>query len=193
VIILGQGARYAGQATVNGGSRASTGQVAAHEYVHTIQILNPNCENSCYGDVPVWLLEGNAEWAGSVSRFSNSFDDYTQFRNGDLRDQYNNASMYTEEWITKYLNPNPIFLPNADNWSYWRNYDGWNSYAIGFMVNEILTAVKGSDSVMNIFKDIGRGDTFTTAFLREFGISWEKACPIIAGAIAQEIKQGVRN
>ena len=193
VILLGQGGNYSGQAIVDGGTRASNGQVIAHEYTHTIQMINAPCRGSgCYGDLPQWLLEGNAEWSGTAARFSSSFNDYLTLRNSDLHGQYSRPSTYTSEWLNAYLNPNPVFLPNQDNWAYWAKYDSWNAYAIGLMVNEILVDVQGPDAIMRMYEDVGRGETFTEAFQQEFNIAWSEACPMIAAAISSELQMGIR-
>ena len=197
VITAGQGGNYDGQPIVDGGNRSSGGQVMAHEYVHTIQMLLAPCDGThgCYGDLPHWLIEGNAEYSGTAARFSANYNDYITFRSGklgDLHGQYSQPNLYTADWITKYLNPNPTFIENQNNWSYWDSYARWDLYAIGLMVNEVLVDVKNPDAVMNLFKDVGNGDTFLQAFQKEFGMAWADACPIIAKAISVEIQQGIR-
>ena len=197
VITAGQGGNYDGQPIVDGRNRSSGGQVMAHEYVHTIQMLLAPCGDThgCYGDLPHWLIEGNAEYSGTAARFSANYNDYITFRSGklgDLHGQYSQPNLYTADWITKYLNPNPTFIENQNNWSYWDSYARWDLYAIGLMVNEVLVDVKNPDAVMNLFKDVGNGDTFVQAFQKEFGMAWADACPIIAKAISVEIQQGIR-
>ena len=195
VIMMGQGGNYMGQPTVAGTTRAQNGQVSAHEYIHTIQMINASCRGGrgCYGDAPQWLLEGGAEWAATAARFSGNFDDFLKFRDLDLSSQYSqSSSIYTFDYIDLYLNPKPVFLPNQDNWAYWGKYNGWDAYALGFMVTEILVNVKGIDSYMKLYEDVGSGKSFVEAFQGIFGLTWAEACPIIADAIASELKQGIR-
>jgi len=192
VILLGQGGSYIGQPIVDGGTRASNGQVAAHEYTHTVQMINAPCQGGCYGDLPQWFLEGSAEWSATAARFNGNLDQFLTFRNSDLEGQYSQSSMYTPEWVTTYLNPNPLFIPNQDNWAYWGKYDRWDTYAIGMMATEILVDINGPDSIMKLYKDVGAGQSFAQAFQSEFGISWADACPIIGKAISTEIQKAIK-
>lgn len=191
VILLGQGGRYGYPLEES----AMDGAVLSHEYTHTVQAINATCRGGagCYGDLPQWLMEGTAQWAGSVSRFSDKYSDYINFRTQDLGNKYSNASMYTADWITTFLNPNPVFLPNQDNWVYWSNYPSDNVYSIGLMTVEILVNIKGPDAIMKMYENVGRGQTFVNAFKQEYGIAWSEACPIIASAIATELSRQVKS
>ena len=186
IIIMGQGGSWiAGQ----------NGLTMAHEYIHTIQQINAPCRGGrgCYGDVPNWLGEGGAEFFSTAARFSGNFEDFLKFRNEVLEYQYSkSSSIYTSEYINLYLNPNPIFLPNQDNWAYWSKYDRRDLYALGFMVSEILVNIKGIDSYMKIYQDVGAGKSFVDAFQGIYGLSWAEACPLIADAMAAELKQGIK-
>lgn len=195
VIALGQGGLYDGQPTVQGLNRASSGQVAAHEYTHTIQMLNSLTSSSTttYGNLPRWLLEGNAEWSATVARFNSSYEDYLTFRTMDITGQYSHPYGYSSQWLTTYLNPNPLSVSGQDNWSYWNSYPQWDLYAIGYLANEALVDVKGPDSILNLYKDVGSGQTFQQAFQQEFGMAWSDACPILAKAISDEIQKIVKS
>ena len=195
VIMMGQGGNYMGQPTVAGTTRAQNGQVSAHEYIHTVQMINAPCRGGrgCYGDAPQWLLEGGATWLAAASRFSGNYNDFLIERNASLGKHYSqSSSIYTSEYISLYLNPNPSFLPNQDNWKYWSKYDRWEAYALGLMVSEILVNIKGTASLIKLYADIGAGKSFVEAFQGIFGISWAEACPIISEAIAAELKQGIK-
>jgi hypothetical protein len=191
VILLGQGGGYGYPLEES----AMDGAVLSHEYTHTVQAINATCRGStgCYGDLPLWLMEGTAEWAGSVSRFSDKYSDYLNFRTRNLSNKYSNSSMFTADWISKFLNPNPVFLPNQDNWVYWSNYPSDNVYSIGLMTVEILVNIKGPGAIMKLYENVGRGQTFVSAFKQEFGIAWSEACPIIASAIAAELSRQIKS
>ena len=191
VILLGQGGVYGYPLEES----AMDGAVLSHEYTHTVQAINATCRGGagCYGDLPQWLMEGTAEWAGPVSRFSDKYSDYLNFRTRNLGNKYSNASTYTAEWITTFLNPNPAFLPNQDNWVYWSNYPSDNVYSIGLMTVEILVNIKGPGAIMKLYENVGRGQSFVNAFKQEFGIAWSEACPIIATAIATELSRQIKS
>jgi hypothetical protein len=52
---------------------------------------------------------------------------------------------------------------------------------------EVLTALKGPDSAIEMWRITGTGVNFKTAFERVYGISFEKALPVIAKAIALQL------
>jgi hypothetical protein len=194
VLFLGQGGSYVGQPLIAGGTRAQNGLTMAHEYIHTIQTINAPCIGGrpCYGDVPVWLLEGSATWSAAAARFSANFNDFLTERNSALVNQYSKASsLYTAEYVSTFLNPNPDFS-NNQGWSYWEKYDRWDNYAIGLLVSEILVNIKNTDSLMKLYSDVGSGKSFVDSFQQEFGLPWSEACPKIAEAIAGILKQGIK-
>ncbi len=178
--------------------RQTNGDVLAHEYTHTIQMLNAPCNSgpTCYGQLPQWTLEGNADWSGLLDVSTDSYQSYMKFRGNILESIPGNSklSQFTPAWVTTYLNPNPTFVSNQDNWSYWHSnpiYSPDWAYSIGAMVDEVLTSLKGPESVMNLYKDAGAGLSFVQAFQQEFGISWADACPILGKVISGEIQQGL--
>jgi hypothetical protein len=191
VILLGQGGDYGYPLEQS----AMDGLVLSHEYTHNVQGFNAVCRGGagCYGDLPQWLLEGSAEWSGAVARFSDKYSDYVTFRTRNLANKYADVSTFTPEWITTFLNPNPIFVPNQDNWTHWSKYPSDNVYSIGLMATEILVNIKGPAAIMKMYENVGRGQTFLEAFKQEYGISWSEACPIIASAIASELKGQVKS
>lgn len=192
VILLGQGGDY-GYPDVSGGAIGMDGYVLSHEYTHTVQATNATCRNGkgCYGNLPQWLMEGAAEWSGSVARFNERYSDYLVFRTQRLGNKYSNAAQYSPDAINLFLNPNPIFLPDQDNWTYWAKYQD-DVYTIGLMATEILASLKGPDFIMKLYEDVGRGQTFVDAFKQEFGIAWSDACPLIASAISSELSRGIK-
>jgi len=194
VIMLGQGGSYVGQVTIGGKNSAADGEVLAHEYALTVQMFNAPCngDSRCYGNLPVWLQEGNADWSGATAIFSDNFNNYVAYRGFRLDSQYRNESKYTSNWVVTMLNPNPVFLPNQYNGTYWDKYDSSDIYYIGFMVNEILAAIEGPNSIMNLYKNVGEGMSFTEAFMKEFHLAWSDACPLIAQAISEEIFENIQ-
>ena len=150
----------------------SSGEVYAHEYTHTIQMFN---SNNKYWLAPIFLLEGQALWSQKVSIYKD-YPEYLKNRKIDLLNLYNEKNKYTKEYIYNYLNA-----------SSFESYNRWDAYAIGFMVNEILSYLKGPDSVMNIYKNIGDEYSFKESFQKEFGTSWDEALPYISQAIYKEL------
>lgn len=162
------------------------GHTFAHEYTHTIQLFNMNPN---WGNFPRWLTEGAAEWSALTAISSNSYEGYKKFRSyQDLGMQYGDPEKYNEHYILKILNPGLTFTAGEDINSYLNSYPHWDSYSIGLMVSEVLVALKDQNSLIRILQDINTGKTFGEAFEREFGVTWAQASPLIAHAIALEIK-----
>jgi hypothetical protein len=77
-----------------------------------------------------------------------------------------------------------VFNAPAD----WRqNYQRWREYDLGAMFVEILTALKGPEATMEMWRITGTGVNFPVAFETVYGISFEKALPIMSKAIALEL------
>jgi hypothetical protein len=55
------------------------------------------------------------------------------------------------------------------------------------MLVEVLTALKGPSSTMEMWKLAGSGLKFGDAFEKVYGISFDQALPIISKAIALEL------
>jgi hypothetical protein len=165
------------------------GAVFAHEYTHTIQLFNMNPN---WGNFPGWLTEGAANWASAVAVNSDSYDGYVEFRKSVyLGEQYGNPSKYSESYVTKFLNPNMTFEGTQDINSYLQSFPRWDAYSLGMMVCEILVALQGPESLIHLLQNINSGQTFTQAFQKEFGTSWEKAAPLIAKSISLQAQQQI--
>jgi hypothetical protein len=61
---------------------------------------------------------------------------------------------------------------------------------MGAMFVEALVAIKGPEPTMEVWKLTGNGLKFPQAFEKVYGISFEKALPIISKAIALELGRG---
>ena len=160
------------------------GTLEAHEYSHTIQQISgaPDNSENKWNTLPRWLVEGGATWIASASVFYSNFSAYQSEINRNI-DELKNKIHPSSEWVTEFLNPEPV-----DGWTYWNSYENWRLYDVGLLATEILTSLKGPDSVMNLFKSVGNGKTFMEAFKDEYGISWKEAVPIIARVIEKETR-----
>ena len=159
-----------------------SGQREAHEYGHTIQdvLIIGKIPNG--RQPPRWLTEGGAEYFQIASVYYSNFQDYLNGRKKIINDLHYPSNI-DEIWMEEFLNPSDIGL----TWDNWDRYDGWRVYDVGFMVSEIMAAVGGSNSVMEIFKLMGEGLTYQEAFAKTLGISWQDAIVIIKKVIAKEL------
>ncbi len=160
----------------------TSGTLEAHEFTHVVQQsqmggTQPWPTTGTWP--PTWYLEGQAEFSQNAAIYSNSFDLYTKNRRS-VSDGLFNDSTITSSWIQEYFVVNP-----ASSW--FSKYESWRQYDLGGMLIEVLTALKGPGSTMEVWKLAGSGLKFADAFEKVYGISFEKALPIISKAIALEL------
>ena len=148
------------------------GGLEKHEYTHVVQLS----QRSKSGQLlniwpPTWFLEGQAEFAGS-SEFP--FEYYKKFSSinrllpqGALKDS-------EPATIAAYLQT-PASLTIAD-------------YTVGYQVIEILAAVGGPHSTMDVIVEMANGKNFSEAFEAVYKTSWAQAVTIISKVISEQIK-----
>ena len=158
------------------------GMLEAHEYTHGVQqnqmkFPQPWPPNDTYP--PVWLHEGGAEFSANAVINYQSFDNYSSFRRKNSSTIFNDSNI-TSQWIQEYLGANPDL-------TWVRKYNQWTMFVMGAMFVEALVAIKGPESTMELWKLAGNGMKFPQAFEKVYGISFEKALPIISKAIALEL------
>ena len=59
-------------------------------------------------------------------------------------------------------------------------------YATGMLAVEALSAIGGATSTMALYALEARGSTFSDAFKKVYGISWQQAQPILAQVIVKD-------
>ena len=162
----------------------TSGTLEAHEYVHVIQdyqMGRPSLWPPTGDRPPTWYIEGEATFAQNAAIYHESFDLYSSNRRYISEGLYNDPAI-TSEWIQNYL---VINQPS----SWFNEYKSWRQYDLGAMFIEILTALKGPASTMEVWKLTGTGLKFTDAFEKVYGISFEKALPIMSKAIALQLSR----
>jgi len=159
-----------------------SGTLEAHEFTHIVQqsqigVTQPWPTTGVWP--PTWYLEGQAEFSQNAAVYNQSFDLYTKNRRSVSAELFTDSTI-TSSWIQEY------FLVNPPS-SWFNKYASWRQYDLGGMLIEVLTALKGPNSTMEVWKLAGSGLKFTDAFEKVYGISFEKALPIISKAIALEL------
>jgi hypothetical protein len=61
---------------------------------------------------------------------------------------------------------------------------------MGARIIEILVALKGPDSLIDVYEQIATGKSFSQAFELVYGISYEAAKPIITSIVVDQIAAG---
>ena len=188
ILLIGKAPNYKG--TGKARPEVLTGMDYSHEYIHTIQTSIGKDRATL---PPVWFKEGGATYASMAIAMTNSYSDYVTQRNIYLQQHYRNSASYTASWVENFINPYKTFSENSFVYDHYVKYPRWDPYAIGCIVSEIFTVIKGPDAAMNIYKRLGQGQTFPGAFQAEFGISWSDAVPYISRAISAQLNQQIKS
>ena len=158
------------------------GALEAHEYTHAIQ-QNQLRRASIWPLTtewpPTWYIEGQALFAENASIYHQSFDAYLRNRRASSQDLINRPAI-NSAWIQEF------FVVNQTQ-AWFNNYESWRQYDLGARLVEVLTAIKGPASTMEMWKLMGAGQTFNAAFENVYGTSFDKALPIISKAIARDL------
>lgn len=162
----------------------TSGSLEAHEFTHIVQQMSfkkgrPPAAYLFDPWPPTWYWEGQAHFAQHASVYFDSYESYMNQRRLTSQDLYKDSTFNSKN-IQNYF----VFNAPAD----WRqNYERWREYDLGAMFVEILTALKGPESTMEMWRITGTGVNFPVAFETVYGISFEKAMPIMSKAIALEL------
>jgi len=152
-----------------------SGTLEAHEFTHAVQK-----NTGGLGLVaPSWYTEGQAQFAQNASIYYQSFDSYLSSRRESSGELFRDPQ-FTSKFIEEFF-----VLAETDAWN--KKYDRWRRYDLGAMLVEILTAISGPNSTMEIYKLTSGGVKFEDAFERVYKISFAKALPIMSKAIALEL------
>lgn len=155
----------------------TSGTLEAHEFTHTIQ----NSQSPMAGyNLPRWFLEGGAEWSQGAAIYYTKFKDYQDERKRNTGELFQTPTVCDKTCITNLLSESI-----SDGWS--NPAHGWRLYDVGSLATEILAALKGPTSIMNLYVKAGTGMTWAQAFKAEYGSEWSDVVPYIADAIAREI------
>jgi len=162
----------------------SSGSLESHEFTHTIQDTQFFNTNYSWDRMPRWYVEGHAEFTQAAVIYNDSFESYLEERKRNTQELFTQNSKYTSKWIKDFIAPEGW----QAGWEPWNKGDGWRVYDIGSLVTEILVALKGPKSTLDLYKLVASGNNYHDAFEEIYGISWSEAAPIIANTIAKEIK-----
>ena len=152
--------------------RMTTGMLEAHEYFHALQripIMNKGVEVWPHA----WWREGGAEWAQNMAINAKDYEGYKTFLRGDCA--WSCAKLSESELAEFLSTANDNFVP--------AKFDQFLNYSFGSHVIEILVAIKGSDVLIDMYAEMGKGTSFNDAFQGLFGIAWKDAIPVLAKSV----------
>lgn len=158
------------------------GTLDAHEFTHVVQqsLMRAGNPWPLYDPwPPTWYWEGQGTFTQNAAVWIDSFDTYEKYRNERLRDVLRDP-LYDAKLVQEFF-----VINGNDQWRKSHNFG--RNYDLGSMFVEILVALRGPDSTMEVWKLAQTGKGFATAFETVYGISFEKALPIMSKAIALQL------
>ena len=162
----------------------TSGTLDAHEFTHVVQQMNmkaarPPREFLFDPWPPNWYWEGQAEFSMHASIYHEDFVMYMRERRNTAGGLWNDSKFDTQH-VQNFF----VFNAPAD----WQSkYERRRQYDLGAMFVEILVALKGPDSTMQMWKVASSGVKFDVAFEQVYGTPFSKALPIMSKAIALQL------
>jgi hypothetical protein len=172
------------------GERELESQVV-HEYAHQVQEAQLWDGQRTGRNIvePCWMIEGQVVLTSMVER--ESFDEYLQIHVPTSRPEYgtilgedyvqNPKINWTKSFIMDYYKTANV----PGNCTRIKEFS--LSASIGFLTLEALSAIRGIESHMSFEQKLGSGVPYNEAFLNTFGITWDKAAPILAEVVAAQM------
>jgi hypothetical protein len=124
-----------------------TESILPHENFHSIQSYLGKYNGYMHRSLPVWFVEGSADYFGYMS--------------------YANANKISYYSIREMID---LGQSTSGKLSEYDSYSS-NPYNIGRVAIEYLSASKGIESVVQVFSDYGNGISFEESFNKQFGIT----------------------
>jgi hypothetical protein len=165
--------------------------MVTHEYTHQIQEIQLwNGKKSGRNILePCWMIEGQAVITAGVEY--NNLQRYLDYKYG-MSHPYlltqlgtklvNNPKIsWTKNYVLNYYKDanNPVECTKTNQYAL--------SYSVGYLTVEALSAIRGIESHMSFEQKLGSGVPYKKAFSDTYGITWDKAAPILAEVVANQM------
>jgi len=142
-----------------------------------MQFVGKPKDDRSFEYLPRWLIEGHAHLAG-IAGAAKTLEEYQENRRDWLNTTPNQEiKSFSPENIERFYSSLMPGKYNAEMFGY--------VYTLGYFTLESLVALKGIDSPMELILQISNGSTFEQAFNNVYGITWEKAAPILAETVSR--------
>lgn len=150
----------------------------SHGFAHVIQTRQfISSENywGRWGEVPRWILEGCATFNHNYWTNGKTYSTY-------LRSSENLYELWKlkPKFFNRFLKYDNSFQPL---WTYTDQWPNQRAYDVGSYVCEMLVALRGPESIMNIYSEYLATEDFNMAFKNIYGMTWTEARPIFSKAI----------
>lgn len=164
-----------------------SGAGISHGYTHSIQkfqFSKNSTQWGTWGSAPRWLLEGGATFSENMTAHGDSYLKWRSagpFHNSDLK-KYDLA--FFQDFLRYKLPGNTLY-----SWDWTDKWPNQRVYDIGSLVCEILIAIQGPNSIIDLFHEFAQSQDFDLSFKKVFGVTWSEVHEDIAFAIYQFIQQ----
>ncbi len=151
--------------------RLSTGMLEAHEYFHALQRIPIMDKTDLWPHA--WFREGSAEWVQIMAVNFNDLSNYQEFLTLDCK--FGCRDLSEADIIEFFEKSKENFTP--------AKFDQWLNYNLSSRIIEALVAIKGPDTLIDIYEQMGKRLTFDQAFKNTYGVEWSYALPILTKAV----------
>lgn len=159
----------------------------AHGFLHVLQtnqFIGRADDWGRWGEVPRWILEGGATIAATYAVHGETQEGYLK-RPENFYELYQLGSDFYPEFM-KYTPGEPMPWRHTDKWDNYRAYD------VGSYICEILIALEGPESIINLYGEYVRTRDFDQSFKNIYGTSWNEAYPILSKATWGVIEESTK-
>ena len=161
---------------LTGKLRFGSGMLEAHEYFHALQRILIMDKTEVWPHA--WFREGSAEW---VQNMAVNYNDYKTYQEFIALDCAGNCSRLSEADIMEFLEK------SKENYTP-PKFDRGENYNLASLFIEALVALKGPDTLIDLYEQMAKRLTFEQGFKITFGVEWNYAIPILAKTIYANLK-----
>lgn len=159
----------------------------AHGFFHVLQtnqFTESDKDWAKWGEVPRWILEGGAALAANYASHGATQDDYVK-RPENFYPLFLLGKNFYRDFM-KYTPGEPLPWRHTDKWENYRVYD------VGSYICEILIALKGPESIINLYGDYVKTGDFNQSFANIYGTTWNEAYPVLSEATYKVIEESTK-
>lgn len=156
--------------------RFYSGMLEAHEYFHALQRIPIMGKSNVWPHA--WFREGSAEW---VQNLTVNYQDFIKYQDYLRLDCNPTCLRLSEADIAE-------FLEKSNGESAGPKFDRWLNYSLGSHVIEALVALKGPDTLIEMYAQMSTRINFAEAFKNVYGVEWSYAIPILAKTIYANLR-----
>ena len=153
-----------------------SGATDAHGFTHLLQWYQLGFGNINHLGIPRWILEGSADFMQGYYMNRENLNNWISNMNAK------NLKKHKLKFLNSYLEYEYIKeVPGGESsWQITNQYpDEW-AYEIGYFVCLVLVALKGPNSLIQIYRDFVETEDFDRTFENIYGMPWSEAKPHVA-------------